>query len=220
MECKKYIWYASYGSNMLKERFMAYIKGGNYEGREYKGCDDKTLPTDDRSVIIPYELYFANKSKTWNNCGVAFIDSESKDSTLGRMYLITEDQYEQLRDQEGRIWYDKEIKLGECDGLPIKTFTHGTRFEENKPALRYLDIIQRGIRETYPELKLVGMGERGFSTGIISCDERKMIPFEIEVNYTDDSRLKEVEVLRKQYPTADGKKIISDVLFNSSWKCR
>lgn len=28
---KEYVWYASYGSNMLYERFMHYIKGGYCE---------------------------------------------------------------------------------------------------------------------------------------------------------------------------------------------
>ncbi|MBL0236650.1 MAG: hypothetical protein IPQ02_08595 [Saprospiraceae bacterium] len=35
-----YIWYASYGSNLLEERFQCYIKGGMPKGstKTYLGC--------------------------------------------------------------------------------------------------------------------------------------------------------------------------------------
>ncbi len=36
--------YAAYGSNLLKERFLAYIKGGTFMGIHYEGCRDKTEP--------------------------------------------------------------------------------------------------------------------------------------------------------------------------------
>ncbi len=42
----KYLIYAAYGSNMLKERFMVYIKGGEFEGNPYPGSTDKSEPED------------------------------------------------------------------------------------------------------------------------------------------------------------------------------
>jgi len=45
----KYLIYAAYGSNLLKERFMRYIKGGKFEGfegKDYRGSSDKSEPKD------------------------------------------------------------------------------------------------------------------------------------------------------------------------------
>lgn len=101
---KEYIWYASYGSNISRDRFLCYIKGGKPIGsqKEYTGCTDKTLPLDDEEIYIKSELYFAKKSKTWNGGGVGFIKTEfdEKVNTLGRMYLITKEQFEEVVKQE------------------------------------------------------------------------------------------------------------------------
>lgn len=47
------IWYACYSSNILEERFICYIKGGQPKGvqTKYEGCTDKTLPTDNEDFI-------------------------------------------------------------------------------------------------------------------------------------------------------------------------
>ncbi|WP_418360254.1 hypothetical protein [Sphingobacterium detergens] len=68
------VWYACYSSNLLQERFLCYIKGGQPAGANtsYNGCDDKKLPIDSERMYIPTELYFANVSKNWNG-GIAFI---------------------------------------------------------------------------------------------------------------------------------------------------
>lgn len=41
------VWYASYGANLLRERFMFYVQGGVLKGsdRQYPGCRDKSEPT-------------------------------------------------------------------------------------------------------------------------------------------------------------------------------
>lgn len=147
----KYVWYASYGSNMLEERFLKYITGGSYEGRDYYGCRNKSLPLASRPVFIPHPVYFANKSGTWGGCGAAFLDTSKKGGSYGRMYLITSEQYEDLRDQEGRSpnWYNKEIILGQYGGINIKTFTNSRRLEDNEPSEKYLDTIKKGIQQMY-----------------------------------------------------------------------
>ena len=45
---KKYVWYACYGSNLLRERFMLYIQGGfcRFNNREYTPCNDKSAPLE------------------------------------------------------------------------------------------------------------------------------------------------------------------------------
>lgn len=154
---KRYVWYASYGSNMLRERFMLYIEGGvnRFNGRSYEGCKDKSAPIQDQKVEIHHELYFAKHSSSWGNGGVAFIkpDKNEATKTLGRMYLITEEQFKEVQRQEGPGWYNKVIELGNCEGFPIKTFTHSEEYASNTPVKSYLDVIRQGIREVWSEKK-------------------------------------------------------------------
>jgi hypothetical protein len=46
--------YAAYGSNLLKERFLVYIKGGTFMGIHYEGCRDKTEPESLGWMWVPY----------------------------------------------------------------------------------------------------------------------------------------------------------------------
>lgn len=138
------VWYATYGSNVNKERFMNYIEG----------CSDTTPPQKERAIIIDHELYFANRSGRWEDRGVAFLDLGKEGKTYGKMYLITKEQFREIQRQEGPTWYDGVGNLGFKDGIAIKTLTHSTRFvDENSPCKAYFDIIKEGIRSTYPTLK-------------------------------------------------------------------
>lgn len=154
----KHIWYISYGSNLKRDRFMCYIKGGkcHENGRIYEGCTDKSDPLIDKPVTINHRLYFANYSLSWDGGGVAFIDPQEDpiQITLGRMYLIKESQFEDIHRQEGTSsnWYDKIIELGTIDGYPVMTFTNNYIKPENEPCPRYLRVIAEGIRETYPQM--------------------------------------------------------------------
>lgn len=155
----KYVWYASYGSNLNKERFLCYIKGGlcHYNGRSYKGCFDKSAPIEDRPIIIPHQMYFGNNSGSWGGKGVAFIDPQrtSEVSTLGRMYLITEEQFDEVQEQEGPspYWYGQLIDLGTADGYKIQTFTSGEIRPANAPSEVYLQAVSDGIKEAYPYME-------------------------------------------------------------------
>jgi gamma-glutamylcyclotransferase (GGCT)/AIG2-like uncharacterized protein YtfP len=153
---KDYVWYANYGSNLLYERFITYIKGGNckFNGVDYPGCRDKSLPKDSRPMTIPYKMYYGNKSRSWGNGGVSFLDVESTGKSIGRMYLITREQFEDISDQEGRgdIWYNVSVKLGEYDGIEIVTITNKGRRAFHKPSNDYLKVIRMGIEETYPHM--------------------------------------------------------------------
>ncbi|MCB2288483.1 hypothetical protein LGK97_01710 [Clostridium sp. CS001] len=73
MKKADYVWYASYGSNLLYERFISYIKGGEckFNGVTYPGCRDKSLPKDSRAITIPYKMYYSNKSSSCGNAGVS-----------------------------------------------------------------------------------------------------------------------------------------------------
>lgn len=171
------MWYASYGSNILKERFLCYILGGKPAGaiKENPGCDNPSLPVEERNILIQNEIYFAKSSKLWHNGGVAFLksDSTSHCKTLGRMYKITEQQFYQIVEQENsnvnlkfninkvidkgtltlspQLWYGKILHLGNCEGSPIFTFTapNENNTEINPPHPSYLKTIMRGIQENY-----------------------------------------------------------------------
>jgi hypothetical protein len=153
---KEYVWYASYGSNMLYERFMYYIKGGYYEfnNKTYPGCKDKTLPKADKPVIIPYIMYFGNQSASWGNGGVSFLDLNTPGKSLGRMYLVTREQFDDIHDQEGKHknWYNEICELGEFGGYNIMTFNNKSNSEVCMPSEKYLDVVKSGVRETYSEM--------------------------------------------------------------------
>lgn len=178
MEEEAKVWYACYGSNLLKERFSCYIGGGRPANakRVYPGCTNKTLPEKSKGITINGELYFAKSSKTWSGGGAGFIQSNFDKSieTLGRMYLITQQQFVDLVQQEIKFegdfdidlqqviknrsldmknnsWYGKIIYLGEDEDSPIFTFTNEDYLKDeiNPPHEFYLKIIIDGLKETY-----------------------------------------------------------------------
>lgn len=158
MADRDYIWYACYGSNLLEERFLIYITGGKLSINplcDNYGCDDRRPPRDKRAVLIPYDLYFAKSSSKWEYKGVAFLDHTKPGLTLGRMYLITREQFEDVKLQEGG-WYSRQLSLGNhTDGREIVTFTGNELYEANEPGALYLEVMRRGLLETYPVLKTV-----------------------------------------------------------------
>ncbi|HAV92975.1 TPA: hypothetical protein DCW38_07350 [candidate division WOR-3 bacterium] len=143
--------YAVYGSNLLRERFIYYIEGGKFRGEIYNGCRDKTLPVDSGSMTIPYRLYFAKHSSSWENKGVAFLDhrleTDENYFVRVRLWQISEDQFRDIQEQEGD-WYPDIIDLGKQDGLRIKTITGEHIDEKNRPSESYLSVIRQGLMET------------------------------------------------------------------------
>lgn len=141
------VWYVSYGSNMHADRFTCYIEGGTPDGgnRNYPGCRDRTAPRDTRSLSVDGRVYFATESPVWGG-GRAFYDRHmSGDPTFVRAYLITEQQFSDVCNQEmyrppgtdldlsevlangraefGPGRYETLIHLGDNDGYPMLTFT-------------------------------------------------------------------------------------------------
>jgi hypothetical protein len=171
------VWYASYGSNILEERFLCYIKGGQPKGARatYKGCSDKTLPEDNEDFYICSELYFAKESDNWDNGGVAFIRTlfDPQASTIGRIYLVTKGQLIDIARQETNTkteltidfdkaiedgsyilkrpsWYGNLIYLGYQKGYPIFTLTNENDLQLlTKPSKNYIKTISEGIKETH-----------------------------------------------------------------------
>ena len=169
------VWYVSYGSNLLSERFLCYIQGGTAPGstKPESGCRDRTLPHDERAVFLQHQLFFALRSGRWQGA-VAFIDHEPGDNTTyARAYNITREQFCDVVRQEnndpelevpidaaladghaqvGNGWYSRLVKLGELDGEPMLSFTHPeplAQHEPAKPSKAYLTVIIAGLQECY-----------------------------------------------------------------------
>ena len=158
---KQYVWYVAYGSNLLMERFLCYIKGGSFRGNDkiYRGCADTSPPLKDKPFLIPYELYFGNESGSWDGGGVAFIDADKPGIALGRAYLITYEQFLDIQRQEGVSdeWYGRIVEIAAGVGdIPHKTFTSLHRRLDNMPNNKYLDVLLEGLCETYPQLRYYG----------------------------------------------------------------
>jgi len=169
---KEYVWYMSYGSNLSRGRFMCYIEGGTPEGstRTERGCRDTSAPIRDEFIEIPYPLYFARHSDRWGGAP-AFIglDPVSNETTIGRMYLITKDQFMDVAAQEnglneldidldevkdkkklsvGGRMYGMMLHVGQKDGYEIFSFTNNSDMEDvqtAKPSIPYLAMILAGI---------------------------------------------------------------------------
>jgi len=170
------VWYVSYGSNLYRNRFMCYIQGGQPEGSEKveKGCRDQTPPKADEKIELRFPLYFAKKRSKWGEGGVAFIDHEvhSDEKTIGRMYLITKEQFEDVVAQENNEdtltihlqkvidngfqdinngwWYGRIVFLGYKDGAPMFTFTNPVSMSDVSfytPPTSYLKVISKGLEE-------------------------------------------------------------------------
>lgn len=155
---RPYVWYASYGSNLCKERFLHYIYGGNFKwgGKKLKGCKGKVPPCKSKFMWIPHSLYFANKSSGWRNKGVAFISTKIEENknkwAIGRLWKITKEQYLEVCEQEGnsKKWYGKELYLGKDEeNIPIITITNGKDLPPNEPSEEYIRTVIVGLRETY-----------------------------------------------------------------------
>lgn len=150
---KGFVWYVSYGSNILYERFMCYIGGGRcrFNGRVYPGCDDATPPLASMIVRLPYPVYFGNDSSSWDGSGVAFLDLDGSGDSLARAYLITREQFEQIHDMEGRgaSWYPDKIQVDTWAGIPVVTFTNRSPRPRKAPSEAYLDVMRAGLREAY-----------------------------------------------------------------------
>ena len=173
MNKKTYVWYASYGSNLSKDRFLCYIRGGKPEGSEKEevGCRDQSLPLKQETFIMNFPLYFAKNSDRWQQQGVAFIGltKDENEVTYSRKYLITREQFLDVVKQENNgieldidlekvkkeghltlrdSWYGTILFLGEEEGAPIFTFTADWDLDVpfNKPSEQYLSMIIEGLK--------------------------------------------------------------------------
>jgi len=171
------VWYASYGSNCERSRFMLYLQGGRRPGThgEHRGARNPSPPIDSAPVEFPTQVAFAGKSKRWGG-GVAFLEHQVRPNmpgALGRRYLITKEQFDDVAAQEshrptapvsidqldqgkvsaiGSGWYDGLLALEPVDGTPVVTFTSPHPPEATKaaaPSIDYLATIVTGLGQVH-----------------------------------------------------------------------
>jgi hypothetical protein len=170
----QHIWYVAYGSNLSRERFCHYLRGGRPDGvaRDYPGCRDNSDELDSFGLLISGGLYFAGRSSGWR-AGMAFYDPEAPGEVAARAYLITAEQFVDILAQETRRspgmtldlepvfrgerygigvgGYSVLVRVGECDGLPLVTFTRERRTAPPfmAPSESYLAAMAIGLREAH-----------------------------------------------------------------------
>jgi hypothetical protein len=169
------VWYTAYGSNLCESRFLAYINGSDGSlWPKTRGCRDQTLPRRNIFGTIPGQIYFAKRSRNWDNGGVAFYDPTLNDSEIPvRMYLVTLEQFNDIFLQEndlasgditaivrglsanslaicGEGWYREIWRLADVEGYPALTFTSPVRVNDAElvpPSQKYFEVIARGLGE-------------------------------------------------------------------------
>ena len=174
MEILRKVYYASYGLNMDKKRFLTYLEGGTPPGalRTYAGSRDTSPPMEDSFMKVPgYELYFASQSSAWTG-GIAFIRKRVSSYIFTRQYLITTEQLSDVIAQEngkeapdpaydidmaklagGDTYefpegtYSRLVLLYKRYGVPVFTCTSAMRKSPTGPKDAYIATIARGLAQ-------------------------------------------------------------------------
>ncbi len=173
----EHVWYVSYGSNLLRERFEVYLLGGRVPGlaREYPGGPGTAPADDDRAVVLPGRLRFALDAPSWGGGGVAFWDPTGRGpGVLARAWRVRREQFlevvhlenggldrrtapwpdDVVSTGEARVgdgWYSRLLRPGWLAGEPLLTFTHpraGT-LPTREPSPAYRSVVARGVVETF-----------------------------------------------------------------------
>lgn len=146
----EFVWYVSYGSNMLRQRFEAYIRGGYVPGSDkwHHGCRDREFSGRSRSTLLDGIVFYASSSSVWGDGGCAFWDGQQPGNVLARAWLVTRSQFDDIHLQEngrnpqkdaalldtglllrtGEVMdagslYGRAVVVGNMEGLPAVTFT-------------------------------------------------------------------------------------------------
>jgi hypothetical protein len=171
------VWYASFGSNLSRERLGCYIAGGTPTGarRAYEGCRDRTPPREHRTLALPGHLRFAGASSVWGGGssvwggGMAFYSPSGPGTVHARAYLLRLEQLVDLVAQEARrpvgtalaladtghtrhglsTVYDVLMDLGELDGHRLLTLSASRHHPLNPPSGAYVRIMADGLSDGF-----------------------------------------------------------------------
>lgn len=168
------VWYAGYGSNLLADRFAAYMVGApppnSPDGIAESGARDSSAPRAEWCGEIDVPIVFAGESSKWGGGGVAFIDQAARgEPAFVRAYLVTVEQLEDLHRQENRspvvhavdtaaLVRDGYVRLHEGfysdlvvaathpdDGRPIVVVAGPTMPKLRAPDISYLRTMASGL---------------------------------------------------------------------------
>ena len=170
------IWYASYGSNVNRARFLCYLQGGTPDGTTVaqRGARDNSPPRGDAACVFGSAIRFAGHSARWDGAPAFLEHRPATAGALGRRYLITKEQFVDVVAQENRAdgvvsipfddvqpdthtvidthFYDAIVGLHPVDGIPVATFT-SSKPPEHRPAAppssAYLGTIARGLAQVH-----------------------------------------------------------------------
>ena len=170
------VWYAAYGSNCSPARFHTYLEGGTPPGGSHvhRGARDPSLPHADGPITFPSAVCFRGHSTWWGGAPAFLEHARAEIGALGRRYLITLEQFEDVLAQENRLDeplpvdpghpvgarqvladrpYGQVVNLPPVDGYPVLTFTSPQPAEHRDPAppsAAYLGTIVRGLAGAHP----------------------------------------------------------------------
>jgi len=148
------VWYAGYGSNLSRGRFMNYLDGGKPMGATTPnpGSRNGSKPLADKPFVIKqFALYFADEKRSVEKWGgaAAFIQPAADSKVLGRMYLITYEQFNDVVLQENgvRLREQLENKLPPPDSIDKKT---GYSLKRQIPDSLYDRLVYIGSEGGHP----------------------------------------------------------------------
>ena len=187
------IWYASYGSNVDRERFLLYLEGGPLPGSDHveSGARDPAPPRADSPIEFSHQISFVGRSSRWGGAPAFLNHSPAPGpAALGRRYLVTVEQLEDLVAQEnlrepsplpidqlevgvvrqvGPGGYDGLMLVGTDEGTPIVTFTSPVPPESRPPAApaqAYLATLMKGLAVAH-QLPAIDIATRlGMARGV------------------------------------------------------
>ena len=152
------VWYVSYGSNLNRARFLAYLQGGWVAGNDvvYRGCADTAPPLDDVALELPHALYFAGWSaRVWGGTSAAFTTlAPQSASTLARAYLVSQQQFVEVVQQENG-------NRAQVDDFDLKL--QAARQQGHARMLAtgvYTELIHHGERDGHPMLSFTASENR------------------------------------------------------------
>jgi hypothetical protein len=164
------LWYVAYGSNLDRDRLLAYLAGGEHgdAGHDHPGAADPTPPTAERVVTLPAGLWFGGTSRKWHG-GTAHLDREREGEVIGRAWRLTAGQVADIAAQESGLHpgsvrltapiidaggevvagsrYGVVVPLQPIGPEPAVTFTFTSRPQGRDPSPAYLATLVRGLRQ-------------------------------------------------------------------------
>lgn len=166
------VWYAAYGSNLLRRRFLHYLEGGAFAEDQpaHVGARNARPPRADHTTAVAGSVVFAGQFRRWGSGGAAFYDPTRPATAIVRLWSITAEQFADVAAQEcglppGAVdidlaelaerrelvvssrSYGRVLWLGRRQGHPMVTVTAPEVGALCAPSPRYLEVMRLGLVE-------------------------------------------------------------------------